>query len=152
MPNYKSIKFILQELGNNPEDRERFNSLAKPLGFYATAQGVYGLNGHLIRNWAKQKPTLLVHFIRTALSRVDGKAVLGALDRETCMVEGVEIEELIDENGPYPNEIPRYYTADHYIYQAFDQPLRNGEGWGKALEALDQYFVEEGDIVKLNVK
>jgi hypothetical protein len=173
----KAIKFILQELKNNREDRDRFNKATFELYVEDNVMfwnPLFGNSG--IDNLHDQQ---IINLIRTALSRIDGKAVLSALDDvQKELYQNPEVEEAL--NSSFAHHVPTvirlayarldciadklYQAFDtplrsgegdciaDKLYQAFDTPLQSGEGLEKALKALDQYFVEEGEIVKLNFK
>lgn len=178
-----SIQFILQELANNAEDRERFNNVNEDL--YLVCHKEIGINlmlqasvsdpssdvawvgfesiyyidedeNEIEYNFQYYSPMIKEVFIRTALSRINGEAVLGALEREYTDYADTEQQCFEITNlridGDIQSSIEIKQSITNKLYQAFDTPFRNGEGLEKALTALDQYFREEGGIIKLNVK
>lgn len=178
-----SIKFILQELKNNAEDRERFNKIIKQFDTEHLKAKKYTKKDleKLTNTGFIAPPYYLSNIIRTALSRIDGKAVLGSLeglnenyivknwrcvnsrwkarftpnlnfDLDFCECPECHVKAVSTNNNYEYIITAQELIITNKLYQVFDTPLRNGEGLEKALTALDQYFVEEEGIVKLNIK
>lgn len=143
---YKLIQFILQELKNNPEDLERFDELLKIHN--------HKYNFSLIE---QTKQYNNIEFIRTALSRKDGKAVLSGLEREIKIDAKSEFHffELTDYrinvSGEAIDGVRLITSKTHILYEAFDKPLRNGSTLQKALEACEKYFEEEEEVIILKI-
>lgn len=116
MPTPQLIQFLLHQLASNDYDRAVFNKVTKDKGIYSTDHGVYGLNGHLIRNWDTQKAIVIELFIRTCLSQCMFKPVLSVFDGSTDKVllqfTFVVVQQTID--------------ISEYLYLTFDCFLRNG--------------------------
>lgn len=166
--NYKLIQFILQQLKNNPEDRERFNKiLRQKLSMWFSGQLLIDKPSASSYTLDELNYGYQESFIRTALSRTkDGKAVLSALEdkykvaRMKVTENGSQYEdyiwltpiELKEKRGSYhipPNSEARLILD--LLYQAFDTLLRNGSTLKEALEACEKYFEEEEGVIRLKI-
>ena len=150
MSNTQPIQFLLHQLATNEQDRERFN------------QNIFGIECELIRGEAffRLRPNetifnnqffnfnilLQIAIIRTCLSRVNGEAVLTVfgggftnwIHRETEEVLSLAIEIKKPKN---------YYRSDTIyildtLYEAFDEPLRNGKPRDEATQTLHDKMLE----------
>lgn len=134
--NYKLIQFILQELKNSPEDRERFNKISFFECKYILRIDAVEFGGMILTD----NPVKLQYIIRTALSRVDGKAVLSAFNQEH------EIIAIPDGDGGFYS-----YSADKGLYEIINSTLFMGGTLQEALEACEDYFEEVEGIITLKI-
>jgi hypothetical protein len=144
----KPIQFLLHQLANNEQDRERFNLISKEFRFAQEKEALGGFewfNSSFVTYFGERigiytevglLPDLLKScFIRTCLSRVNGKAVLGVLEGkyEEAVLRVFE--------GKY-EDTQIIMNKTELLYLAFDHPLRNGKTLDEAILALHEKMIE----------
>jgi hypothetical protein len=151
--NTQPIQFLLYQLANNEQDRERFNKITMELYVEPNGTCWNPLFGKAkIENLHDQQ---VVNFIRTCLSRVNGEAVLIGFDQwDKGMIEKRRLQKEIAkemENNQmmslgiisiYRNEFESIKLLTDDLYETFDYPLRNGKPLDEALSALHNKMLQ----------
>lgn len=149
MQEHKSVKWILEQLTNNKEDRKRFNSNIFGLECEEVEGRAYfrhrPLKNVFNDDWNRFDLIMQVQIIRTALSRMDNKAILSGLEGDNPLyLENVKARCKMMKEGDLDgfNFLrglmtlqPR--TISEFLYESFDEPLREGKSLGEARTALD---------------
>jgi len=144
MQKYKSVQWILEQL-KNKEDLDTFELfmgkevykliMCKTIQVPAFDKnyGIEVFNG--LYSFEQEKT------IRTALSRIEGKAVLSALDKinPKSLLDLDKKGDGILKPANYIRgiKLPKDKTVSEFLYEIFDNQLRNGESLDQALTALD---------------
>lgn len=173
----KSIQFILDQLATDEASRERFNEITQyiraetlktgELVFLVLHKKYY--DSIFTDRFENLQSAEQQFIIRTCLSRIDGKAVLSALEGELQPLNEPSKESIFEEykdilkfQGVFaPDQVSDEFlknTVKNYrkifgrhllselLYESFDAPLRNGESLESALTALDQKMADLGLI------
>jgi len=149
------IKFLLKQLAENDQDRDRFNLVSwfkiginggkYSLGCYKKGEIVFELSiGEYYDrvNFMHLTPSDKQYFIRTCLSRVNGEAVLGVLEGESKEYKVIKNHWLASSRLDTSLISCKLMDKNEALYEAFDFPLRNGETLSKAVQAIHFKMLE----------
>lgn len=145
MQEHKSVKWILEQLTNNKEDRKRFNSNIFGLECEEVEGRAYfrhrPLRNVFNHDWNRFDLIMQIQIIRTALSRMDSKAILSVLDKinPESLLDLDKTEDGILKPSNYIRgiKLPKDKTVSEFLYEVFDNQLRNGKSLYQARTALD---------------
>lgn len=147
------IARCLEELKNNEETRERFNSLSSVEVYFWVDGQVYfktGLSGDhpsfKNSNFLYKKEIVLSFLSRTP----DGKAVMEFLDLKNLRFSPTYTHQIMELKGMTLRKIDKYNktkdqppkTLDHLLYREFTEALRSGKTLDEALDKIEKIYLE----------